>query len=120
MDHRNALARSLIISAAIAIAGCTTVVREPARMVYREVPAPLIESIPPMIAGSHWVPGHWVWAGRDWRWIPGHVVAVAVPPMPRVIVEEITVAPSPAHYYVRGHWRWGERDWVWVHGSWVR
>ena len=67
----------------------------------------------------HWVPGHWVWHEGEWRWVGGHYVAVAVPPMPPLIVEAIAVAPSPGHVYVRGHWRWGATGWVWMRGAWV-
>ena len=51
----------LAVMTAALLAGCTTVVREPSHMVYREVPAPIIETVPAAPAGSYWVPGHWVW-----------------------------------------------------------
>lgn len=108
----------LALAAALVIAGCTTVVHEPTRTVYHEVPAPIVETVPVASAGSSWVPGHWVWHDGGWRWAPGHFVQVVVPPMPRPLVEEIPPPPSPARYYVHGHWRWGGTAWVWVHGTW--
>jgi hypothetical protein len=39
--------------------------------------------------------------------------------MPPIIVEQITVAPSPRHYWVPGHWVWHtDGRWVWVPGRW--
>ena len=103
------------------LAGC--VVQEPARparVVYREMPAPVAEvRPPPPSAAYNWVPGHYVWHETAWRWEPGHYVTVAVRPMPPLIVEEVPIAPSPAHFYVRGHWRWNGSDWVWVRGRWI-
>jgi hypothetical protein len=116
----NHLGKLGLVIAFASLVGCTTVVREPSHVVYREVPAPVVETVPVLPAGSHWVPGHWVWDHGNWRWIDGHVVQVVVPPMPRVIVEEVPPPPSPMHYYVRGHWRWNGNAWVWVHGAWMR
>jgi hypothetical protein len=67
----------------------------------------------------HWVPGHWVWGAGRWQWMPGHYVAVAVPPMPAPIVEPVPVAPAPGYVFIRGHWRWTPGGWVWVRGAWV-
>lgn len=109
-----------------AMSGCTTTVVQPprvqesTRVVYREIPAPIVEPVPVLVPGMHWVPGHWVWEGRDWHWIPGHRAPYSVPAMPSVIVEQVPPAPSSAHFYVRGHWRWDGRAWVWVHGHWMR
>jgi hypothetical protein len=46
-----------------------------------------------------------------------------VPPIPAVIVEQITIAPSAQHFWVPGHWVWrfdGGNSWIWVAGSWHR
>jgi hypothetical protein len=120
---RRALAPAFLATLGL-LAACTTVIREPApvhaRVVVREMPAPVAEVVPPPPGhGWNWVPGHWVWLEGAWRWTAGHYVQVAVPPMPVVIEESITVAPSPAHIWVRGHWRWGGSAWVWAGGRWV-
>jgi WXXGXW repeat (2 copies) len=104
------------------LSGCTTVVRAPAaqaRIVYRDMPPPQVETIPaPPAVGYSWVPGHWMWQ-NGWVWKRGHYVTVNVPAMPTVIEERITIAPSPAHVWVRGHWHWGGNAWVWANGRWV-
>ncbi|MFS2136283.1 MULTISPECIES: hypothetical protein [Duganella] len=40
--------------------------------------------------------------------------------MPAVIIEQITVAPSPAHYWIPGHWSWHHNEWEWSRGHWER
>jgi WXXGXW repeat (2 copies) len=118
--------RLRLVAAGLAVAllgaACTTVVRAPAppRVVYREMPAPVVEVIPAAPApGFNWVPGHWVWRNNGWFWQTGRYVQSAVPPMPPIISETITIAPSPAHFWVRGHWAWRGGNWGWVSGRWV-
>jgi hypothetical protein len=88
---------------------------------YQEMPAPLAETIPPPPSlGQHWVPGHWKWGAKGWRWHAGHYTNKNVPPMPTVMVEPMPPQPSPLHVFVRGHWAWGGAKWVWNPGIWVR
>lgn len=111
---------------AIALSGCTTVVKErvvvhdrPA--VVRQAPVPIQEVIPaPPASGYAWIQGHWVWRDHGWQWQPGHWYQGAARPMPALIVEQITVAPSPAHYWVPGHWSWHHNEWEWSRGHWER
>jgi hypothetical protein len=113
-----------------ALGGCAThervVVRETVAVRPEQVryaPAPLHEDrgVAPGYGWS-WLPGHWRWEGADWVWIHGKWIQQAVPPMPPVIVEQITVSPSPHHYWVPGHWVWRIESggWVWIHGGWHR
>lgn len=120
------LKRQLVVTGSLLglvfLASCTTIAPEqaPPRAVYREMPAPVVEARPPQpAAGYNWVPGHYAWAGDQWRWQPGYYVQAAVRPMPPVLVEQVPLAPSPRHFYVQGHWQWGGADWVWVKGHWV-
>ncbi|MFC3106726.1 hypothetical protein ACFOFO_01905 [Undibacterium arcticum] len=116
-----------LAAAAMAIVGCTTVVRErtvvreqPQKVVVKQMPAPIQEVISAQPApGYAWVPGHWVWRNTGWLWQAGHWYQGAVRPMPTVIVEQITVAPSPAHFWIPGHWQWEGGDWVWRKGHWA-
>lgn len=122
-DRASRLALPMLIAASALLGACTTVVREPAppqRVVYREMPAPIIEVVPaPPGPAQHWVPGHWTWREGRWQWFGGRYVAVAVPPMPAPIVEIVPMPPSPRHAWVRGHWQWGGSGWVWARGTWV-
>lgn len=114
---RHAVLAALTLTALLA--GCATP-PPTARVVVREVPAPVVETRPPPPAvGYAWVPGHWAWREGDWRWVRGHYIAHAVPPMPPVVIEEITASPSPAHVWVRGHWVWRDSGWLWTRGTWV-
>ena len=120
------LKRTLIFSGSLLgrlfLASCTTITPEQvsSRAVYREMPAPVLEVRPAQpTAAYNWVPGHYAWAGDQWRWQPGYYVQAAVRPMPPVLVERLPLAPSPRHFYVQGHWQWGGADWVWVRGHWV-
>ena len=114
------------IVAATLLAACA-----PERVVVREtvVEKPVVRTMPAPIREDrgqqpgpdwNWVPGHWKWEGNNWAWIHGRWVQTAVPPMPPVIVEQITVAPSQHHYWVPGHWVWNftAGAWAWVHGNW--
>lgn len=95
----------------------------PPVVVYRDPPPPVREvPPPPPQVGYYWVQGHHVWRDGGWRWMPGHYVSNAVPPMPPIVREEIVVAPGPGYAWVRGHHAWGGpgRGWVWVPGRWVR
>ncbi|MBV6319541.1 YXWGXW repeat-containing protein [Duganella sp. HSC-15S17] len=111
---------------AVALSGCTTVVRE--RVVVHEqstdvrlAPAPIQEVIPPPPASGYaWVQGHWAWRDHGWRWQPGHWHQGYARPMPAVIIEQITVAPSPALYWIPGHWSWHHNEWEWSRGHWER
>ncbi len=111
---------------AIALSGCTTVVKERVVVhdhppVVRQAPAVIQEVIPPAPAvGYAWIQGHWAWHDHGWEWQRGHWYQGAARPMPAVIVEQITVAPSPAHYWVPGHWRWQHNEWEWSRGHWER
>lgn len=111
------------------LAGCVTervVVRQPApappHQMVRNMPPPVHEDRGPAPAyGWNWVPGHWKWEGNDWFWVHGRWVQQAVPVMPPVIVEQITVAPPAQHaYWVPGHWVWRFEGggWVWMKGAW--
>ncbi|MFZ6842768.1 hypothetical protein [Undibacterium sp. RuTC16W] len=35
-----------------------------------------------------------------------------------MLVEQITIAPSPNHYWIPGHWKWHSNEWEWVKGRW--
>ncbi|MBI3272199.1 MAG: YXWGXW repeat-containing protein [Planctomycetes bacterium] len=67
-------------------------------------PAPLVEPAPPPPGSdAAWLPGHWTWNGRAWRWSPGMYVR----------------APYPSRTYAPGFWTPGPgRNWVWVPGCW--
>jgi hypothetical protein len=130
MSHRHhaisarSIARFVALAALCSLGACVVAPPAlhppPARVVYRDAPAPMVEVVPVAPgAGYHWVPGHWAWRAGAWRWNAGHYVQAAVPPMPPVVVEPMPVAPPAAHVFVRGHWRWNGNGWVWVRGLWV-
>jgi len=120
----------MVVACATALTGCVTervVVRQPPPAQH---PAQMVRNMPPPVHedrgtppgyGWNWVPGHWKWAGNDWLWVHGKWVQQPVPPMPAVIVEQVTVAPAPHAYWVPGHWVWryeGGGGWAWVKGAW--
>jgi WXXGXW repeat (2 copies) len=124
--RRRMLPVALLLAGVAAVCGAepiAPIVRVQALLpgrVYREMPVPLVETIPPApVAGEHWVPGHWTWHDGQWHWRSGHYVVAFVPEMPTPIAEPVTAAPSPGLTYVPGHWRWGGTGWVWTHGAWV-
>jgi len=88
-------------------------------IVEKVMPAPIVETVPPPRAGFAWVPGHWVFRGRDWFWVKGHYVQGVVPPVPALIVETVPAAPSPRHMWVKGHWAWEGGRWAWHRGIWI-
>ena len=109
------------------VVGCAAPVHErvvikepPPRVIIRHMPAPIHEVPPPVVGSDYaWVPGHWVWRHTGWEWQAGQWHHGHVRPMPPIVVEQITVAPSPAHYWIPGHWRWHRDDWEWVRGHWA-
>lgn len=109
-----------VMLAASLLSACTIAPARPVP-VYREMPAPVHEMVPPPPGpGAHWVPGHWSWREGGWRWNAGHYVMMDVPPMPIPMHERVLVAPRPGMVWVRGHWFWGGNRWVWAPGVWVR
>ncbi len=71
-------------------------------------PAMRYEPLPPPPPGPPlswtWLPGHWVWNGRGYVWVPGYYVR------------------RPPRYvgWVPGRWVLRRRGWVWVDGYWRR
>lgn len=122
---KKSLKHAVLCAIILALDACSAVVREPVhpsapKMVIREVPAAIVETVPASPSpGHHWVPGHWYWRDGDWRWHAGHWHTSVVRPKPALIVEEVTGAPSPAHYWVRGHWVWRNNEWEWAKGHWA-
>lgn len=110
----------------LALAGCTTVVREPVYV--RQVSQPVvIRHAPPVVQEVRspapgpefgWVQGHWAWQNNQWVWQTGHWFRGAVRPMPQVIIEQVTIASNPAQYWVPGHWFWRNGEWEWRKGHW--
>jgi len=122
--HRASIA--VFLAATFALSGCSTVVRErvvvrePAPVVIRHMPAPRQEVLIAQPGpGYAWVQGHWAWQGNHWQWQAGHWHHGAVRRMPELLVESVGVAPSPNHYWVPGHWHWQTNDWVWARGHWA-
>ena len=131
LSRRRAASMFFALAALGSLSACVTretvVVREPAvahSVVVRHMPTAVHEDRGPQPSpGYGWVPGHWKWEGNDWAWVHGQWVRQAVPPIPAVIVEQITIAPSAQHFWVPGHWVWrfdGGNSWIWVAGSWHR
>jgi hypothetical protein len=66
-------------------------------------PAPIVETVPVAPGPTYyWVPGFWVWDGRDYVWRHGHY---ALPPHPYTV-------------WVPGHWSHRSKGWYWVPGHW--
>ena len=70
-------------------------------VVRRAPPPPRHERMPGLRAGHVWVPGHWQWTGRDYRWMRGHYQAAR---------PDYAYAPG-AWVRVDDGWRWREGDW---------
>ncbi|MFO1047247.1 MAG: hypothetical protein U1E52_05025 [Geminicoccaceae bacterium] len=105
---------SAAIIAALALAGCTEIVREPAPrsavmidepggFVVQERPPVMREEIVPLAPGPGyaWHPGHWRWE-NGWAWAPGRYIA----------------RPHPEAVWVPGHWAARRYGWSWIPGHW--
>ena len=96
--------RLSLLLGVLAVSACA--VPAPAPLPFPPVPPPQTEVIPnPPVSEARliWGPGHWEWAGNDYRWQPGAWIQ----------------RPPGATMWQPGTWSNASGAWAWVPGHWI-
>jgi len=100
-SRRHAIRAAGTLSLGALLAAC---VAAPPPSPYPPVPPPRAEIVPSRRRPEEvFQPGHWQWNGRDYEWIPGHLL----------------MQPARTARFVPGHWDARGGSWVWVPAHWA-